>query len=661
MKNLEDIGKWLTPKVPSIVSSWLEQPAVQEIFKHYKISEGKFAKKFGEPVLHYNIGVFEGTKEIDNCPVMNKFVELMLQKNIQSKDIYLLCTALRSRVLRTLYDAYPDFSKDIEAIERIIFVFDRNLSGVLYNFDQKHISNVLKDQKSQHLRHYINRLQAILDAQSNIIFKIRDGNIFIANQALLSATGTLDINNFKKRFLHPLDFINDVSCFAQFFHLKEYEIWIQKIISENNGLCKVTIFDHRSNKTIPIFMRVVQLGEGSDYVITMHEVGEYEYKYENSNTLLYKDTLTNMANLTKFQLMVEKRLEVSKDEHFNILMIHLDGFKVYSDTKGTEQAELLVQEVADKLKELYPMSAAKIDEERFAILENNIDQKTAQNVVEKVNEILEANSDDLKAIAALVVRKKEDTVELMLARGDKILSTVEIDSLQTIVDDSLLSDKEQIRREEESKFLADMKILKSEKKSVPVTNYYLEIAIKSDAQILNVSKDSMTVTVRKISLYSLKYNDAVYIEREQGKNLKAIVKDIDRIKNILILYKFEYVNTSPLDRRNVHVKLEKLLPISMKSPVNNFEGELESVSIETFVIILEHLYDLQENTELELEVKLNDKIGNYKGKVRKIIVTPSGFKVVVTIQKNHDVENILRPYISNRQIKIIKELQDRVI
>lgn len=661
MKNVQEIAKWLTPKVPYIVSTWLNQPTVKEIFQYYKISSAKFAKKFGEPVLQYNIGVLEETKKIDNCPVMNKFVELMLQKGIQSKDIYLVCTSLRTTVLRTLYKSYTGFSQDFESIERIILIFDRNLSGVLYNFDQKHISNVVKDQQNQHLRTYIHRLQSILDAQSNIIFKVRDGNLFIANKALLAVTGNVDMESFKKRYHHPLEFINDVSCFAQFFHLKEYETWLEKVLKENNAKCKVTIFDHISNKNSSMTMKVVKLGEGFDYVITMDELSESDEVSENMNTLVYKDALTNMANFTKFQLMVEEHLDISKDESFNILMIHLDGFKVYSDLKGREEAQPLIQEVADKLKELYPQSAAKIDEERFAILDANLDHQAAENVIEKVNGILEEKSDGLKAIAALVVRQKEDTVELMLARGDTILSAIEIDPVHTIVDDSFLSEQERIRRKNENRFLTEMKQLKDDKETLPITNYYLEIAIKSDAEILNISENTMAVTVRKISLFSLKYNDVVYIERKEGENLKAIVKDVDRLKNILVLYKFEYVKFSPLDRKNVHVKLEQLVRVTLNFSDKNFEGELESVSIDTFVVLLQHVYDLQENVDLKIKAMLNEKDGNYKGTVRKIVPIPSGFKVVINIQKNYDVENILRSYISNRQIKIIKELQERVI
>lgn len=657
MASLQEAGKWLTPKVDKIVSLWLQQARVQEIFNRYKISEGKFSQKFAKPILLYNIGVFEGTKEIDNCPIMNKFVDLMVKKHIHSKDIFVMCSSLRSTVVDSFLYEYADIANNMEIVSKIIYVFDRNLAGVLKNFDAKNIGEIEKTQENITLRTYVTRLQKILDTQTNIIFKLREQTLFIANQALLDATGMVNLNSFKHRFGHPLEFIDRVQTYETLFQEKNYQQWIEKIVNEHNGDCKISMFHRLMNKNVVMMMKVVKMGEGNDYVFTLQILQESEDSFDTTN---YKDSLTNLASLTKFQFLVEEYLAVTKDENFNLFMIQLDGFKIFNEIKGTQKGESLIKEVASKLEEFFPKKVARVEQDRFAVIENDLNKEDAMQLIEKINLIIQEEAEDIETIAAIVVRQKGETLELMLARADDMLNTLEVDPLKTIIDDTYLAEKEKLRQKEEKIFLKEMAKLKQQKYKLPISSYYLEIPIKSDADFIHIDNDSMSVRVRKISIAALKNGEPVYIEMSEGNNVKAFVKEKNPQAGTLILHKFEYVETSPLDRKNVHVEVDKELMINISSTLHSFDGKLESVSIETFKIFCEHIYDLKENTLLTIHAKFDRNEGEYSGRVLNIITLKRGFKIIVRLSNNYSVEHQLRPYISARQINIIKELHGKV-
>ena len=659
MNTMYLLGEWIKSEIQSIVALWLYEPSVKEVFKSHKINIEKFSEKFAKAIILHNIDVIKGDKEIKDCPIMNTFVTYMLKKNISSKDIFIICSKLRAAIFEKLWKSYPDFSNNLESINQIIYIFDTNLSGVLAYYDSENIKNLLQKQENIDLVHYIHRMQIILDAQKNLILKIHDNKLFLANKSLLLATGTASQKIFKENYKHPLHFINSVDVFQNIFQAHEYDKWLDKIIAENNGICLVEFFDHIANRSSTMQMSIIQIDQKNDYVLTLNTLEKNELN--RANDLIFTDSLTNLANFTKFKKMIEEKLSKTEDEQLNIFMLQLKGFTLYKDTHGVEDANTLIQNVAQQLKELYPDCTAKIDTEKFAIVDQNMNLEIAKNIIEKINTIVQQSTDDIQTIGALIVRQKEDSIEFILARGNTLLSEIKIDSLQKIIEDSVILKKEDERIQAQQIFLETMQVYKNEKKTLPVTNYFLEIAIKSNAQILDVQKEQIIINVRKISLFSLHENEFVYIEMPQKNNFRAVVKTLDRIENRVVLHKFERVKSSPLDREHVHVKLEIPVRTMIISNKNKFQGALESVSINTFSIITDHIYDIKLGSELKIYTRLRTEDSEFKATVFKIIAIADRFKIIARIQYTQIVEEELVPYVSTRQMEIIKELQKKII
>ncbi|MDD2356306.1 MAG: diguanylate cyclase [Thiovulaceae bacterium] len=663
MDELEKMVIWLIEQRYDLVNSWLNKDIVQKYFLDHKINNAQFAKKFAHPILLYNLDVLRGNKLPGTCHIMNQFVNYMIKKNIKSQDIFIICTQLRSTILESLSKNDPDLFKKSEIMIKILDLFDENLSGVLANFDAKLLEYNLQNQANLELIKYAKRVQIILDTQKNIIFKLHDNKLFLANKPLYLATGVLNAKEFQKCFFHPLDFIETTTMYENLFKRKEYDQWLMQIIKNNGGACEIEFFNHQLNKHSMMSLNVQKIDELNDFIFTLENFSETERKIKKIENIIALDPLTDLANLTKFKEMVQEQLQAHSQDELNILMIHLEGFKIFNDTHDKKSGEDLIKNISDILKEDNKDNSAKIDFERFALILKEKKLNNAQEIINKINLLLEENNckDRIKPLAAIVVHRKNDTIELMLARADLLLEQVKMDSLETIVDETLIIEKERIRLEQEKKFLQLMKINYQEKRTISVTNYYLEIGIKSDATILFITKNQLIVTVRKVALFSLYQGDPVYIQMPQKPDYKAFVEKVDKFENHVTLHLFQAVESSALDRKHVHVKLDRPLEVSLSFESEKINGQLQSVSINTFEISLQHIHTLQIGDEIEITANLSDKEDLYRGQILKIIPLTERFILVVHLEVTSSTEEILSPYVSNRQLEIIKNLQKNIL
>jgi hypothetical protein len=131
-------------------------------------------------------------------------------------------------------------------------------------------------------------------------------------------------------------------------------------------------------------------------------------------------------------------------------------------------------------------------------------------------------------------------------------------------------------------------------------------------------------------------------------------------ENEIVLQNFKAVFASPLDRRNVHVKLQTPLEVFIKSQRVQVPQTLETVSITTFVVMADHLYNITVDSKLEMYVSFLNNEEKFVGEVVKIIPTADRFKLIIHLTTTPSIEKVLLPFISERQMQIIKELQEKV-
>ncbi|MFT7860443.1 MAG: diguanylate cyclase [Sulfurimonas sp.] len=662
MDPLYHMGEWIEKHQDSIVNGWLANDKIIDIFSAHKISLRKFSDTFAYDILRHAIDVIQGIKKMQDCPIMNKFVNYMLEKDITSEDILNICTPLRSTVILHLFKSYKEFAKETENIEKILLIFDTNLAGVLKNYDtlKEKVYNS-NEKRALNLKTYLNRLQVILNAQDNIIFKLHDNQFFIGNKALYDAAEVEGLTEFTKKFSPPLSFIKHVDFYDTLFQNQDYDEWIKRIIEKHNGHCQVELFHKLANKTSIMRMKIIQIGELGNYVFTLHDITEKSNSSFAQNGKRSTDPLTKLNNLKGFEELLENKLKDASNKNLKILMLELKGLSLFSEQNSQEQSDLLIKEIANSLDAKHPNEVSRIDNNRFVILSNNLTLDDSNNLIQELEKKLKSspNTNNLNISAAIVLLHENETTSQIIDRGEILLEYIKETNLKQVVDKTIIDKEESKRKVQEKKLLTLMKKYKKEKQTLPVTNYYLEIPLKSDAQIINVTEDEMTLSIRKIAAAALSKNDYVYLEMSEKPNFRGTIKSVDIDTNQITLYNFKPLETSPLERRNIYVKLKAPIEVTLKSKKVKIIETLESLSINTFVIFVNHLYDIEVDSKLTIDLKLEDREMEYSGHVLKIVPIADKFKLIIRLEVTEKVEDSLSHFISSRQLETIKELQEK--
>lgn len=207
---LAHVIRILKPSKGQIATIWMNEPSVIVIFAKHKISRKKFKPLFAEKVIQYFIDVLDNVKAVGNCPVMNKFIDYMSDKEISVKEIFLICMAFRRSMFRHLIARGQLLTQDTTVLEHLSEIFDKNLSGVLDYFAQQDINRETQTQHEHDREDYAKRIQTILDIQDHMILTVKAGEIFLANRTFLHAFEVLSIEAFNTLFADSLSFIEAV-------------------------------------------------------------------------------------------------------------------------------------------------------------------------------------------------------------------------------------------------------------------------------------------------------------------------------------------------------------------------------------------------------------------------------------------------------------------
>lgn len=125
--------------------------------------------------------------------------------------------------------------------------------------------------------------------------------------------------------------------------------------------------------------------EGIVRDITEH----YKVKNKMSN-MLYYDTLTGISNRLHLEVLMEKLLldNYRNKSHFAVLFLDLDHFKHINDTLGHDVGDILLQKIAESIKESLNTHDifARIGGDEFVIVLRNIEDI---DLTAKVHELME--------------------------------------------------------------------------------------------------------------------------------------------------------------------------------------------------------------------------------------------------------------------------------
>jgi len=158
---------------------------------------------------------------------------------------------------------------------------------------------------------------------------------------------------------------------------------------------------------------------------------EQEIKY-----MAYHDLVTNLPNRRMFEehLVRELNWAERKSEKFSLLFIDLDNFKLVNDTFGHNVGDLLLKEVAERLKSCLRKCdiVSRLGGDEFAIILSNTEHlRDADVVTKKIMDSLKLPfnlNDNLisvtLSIGGAVYPDHGDTMEMILRNADSAMYSV---------------------------------------------------------------------------------------------------------------------------------------------------------------------------------------------------------------------------------------------
>jgi len=148
------------------------------------------------------------------------------------------------------------------------------------------------------------------------------------------------------------------------------------------GSWKGEIWNRRKNGEIYPESVTITAVKGADeavthYVATMHDISERKAAEEQIHTLAFYDTLTQLPNRRLLQDRLQQAMltTMRSGHHGALLFIDLDKFKQLNDTLGHDFGDLLLQQVAQRLKICVRQvdTVARMGGDEFVVLLEELD------------------------------------------------------------------------------------------------------------------------------------------------------------------------------------------------------------------------------------------------------------------------------------------------
>jgi len=526
-ERLIEIADFLDLHKDAILKKWMAKTKMSNILVKYRIDSSAFKKSVAIHIVDYFIDSLRGKQQIGQCPIMNRFIDFMFEKKVKIDEIYLLCMGFRYSLFsyRSVYD-----KNDTDILNEI---FDLNLAGVLKYFAEKIMQSNLQQQLEKDLNNHITRLQTVLDLQENIIFKFKNDNIYLANQALFKATGVSSLEEFVHKYPDIWGFIENVNSFEELFRRKNYGQWLDRIIEKREGRCEVSLFDHFLNRSAVMQMRVERLPNGqNEYIAVFHDITEQRKEVQTLSQMIYTDTLTGVPNRRKLVEMFAGYLDrdEKKEKQFFLIVVDIHDLARINEISGRNTGDIVLKSFAESMMQKLNDHTffSRIDGDRFAILLDSCTlgkaREFAKSTLAQLHFIHYSENAYVKGNIAIVSFQESDDVKTMMQRADRLIRTIKKKGGDAFMDDTLILEEEKKIKEAQANFFHTCQLYAKERKPLEIVNYYMEVPIQSEGKILKVNENSFWVQIRKIGAHVLCRNCEVYVKMEEKKHFICKIK-----------------------------------------------------------------------------------------------------------------------------------------
>ncbi|WP_186673095.1 EAL domain-containing protein [Sporosarcina sp. BP05] len=239
-------------------------------------------------------------------------------------------------------------------------------------------------EKLQSLIHYSHEIIGILDSDGTIVFESPSIEAVLGYK-VEEITG----KNFFD-LLHPDDLHFKKGKFKEILNRPNTPFTAELRLKHNNG-------EWRDFEVI--YTNLLNTPSVNGIICNVHDITEIKKQQREIQYMAYHDYLTELPNRRAFENAVDLEIRLANIDKrkFAVMLLNLDGFKFLNDSLGHEVGDLLLIEIARKIKNTLNKNIkmmARISGDEFAILTTNLqDVQSIEQIAKEALHVFEQSFD----------------------------------------------------------------------------------------------------------------------------------------------------------------------------------------------------------------------------------------------------------------------------
>ncbi|MCH9812856.1 MAG: GGDEF domain-containing protein [Epsilonproteobacteria bacterium] len=670
LKHLNHLSALLFESREQIVDKWIAREATQKMLAKLQIKPDHFKTTYGIPVVEYFVGVVEGTKELGDCPIMQKFIAFLSERDVTARDIFIVCMALRRSLIGHVFTFEKAPLEEVpDLLEEISDIFDGNLSGVLQTF-----SDLTREKdKKLHEQLLINKqqkqIQTILNLQNSIVGLVKNNKIVLANKKFFETVGVKNLKIFHEHYPYEWGFITDVDYHPELFKSKDYIAWFEKILNDvNHPPVKVTITNHKTQKNVIFILKASKLPEQQNqYIITMADVTLYEQQMQELTSLAYTDQITGLYNKLKFEITLK---EFAKKEDAILILLDIDRFERLQKDYDEALVDQLLNQIAQFLQFEVERSFSifRVDNSTFALMsdsyEMDVIETCVQTIQTKISKLQFYIAEEITCSFGTISIREQDDYESLEERLYHVIEELKFSKARSIKTDDEFFEKQASLAQENKDIMDILRAGAIDDRIWEMTVTYKEIPVNWELQYVQTKSENVVFDITNDTSLLFKAKKVYFKLPEQDKIVEASLGLINTKQKRVQLNTFRFIENNPLNRKSVSVKPQKDFTVLVHDEVHAITGTLQSLSQQVAIINVPSVegFHVGGNAMVDIILSNNNKTVKILTEVNLYMFQKmdQGYNITLTLLLDQDNEQKLKNYIAWRQLQIIKELKNLI-
>ncbi len=397
-----------------IIDSWVNSNDVKDVLASQNIDRELFKCEYAYKILDYFIEVIEGTKNLNQCPVMIHLLHFFSSKNITTSELYTICIKFRESMVKNFF-----LQKLMDEIlyNAISFVFDANFNGVLKIYTET-IYNANQETKN---------FQNLVENSLNEIYIFDKDNLFFTyvNRGAILNTG-YSLYEFKQMKPHHI---------KPDFTPQKFKKHITPLLThELEQLAFETIHKRKDGSiyNVDIRLQLMNFDGKEKFVAIINDISKRIKAVQEKEQFHYiatHDHLTKIYNRQKFDLLLEHEIKRTlRYKHpLSLIIFDIDDFKIINDTYGHITGDKVITTIAENVTTLLRNSDtfARWGGEEFVVLLSNTDLDSALKKSEELRKSVEQISiHKIKKITCsfgVTILQENDSAQELFKKADSAL------------------------------------------------------------------------------------------------------------------------------------------------------------------------------------------------------------------------------------------------